>query len=189
MNQLMNGGQRVLVCVILPPVHRPGSSWHLLFFNSQQSHNKSIFWEARQCRELFDLLCVHSGHTKHPSVPLWVLEVPSPEIIYAQNTGGFWAGHDGVLFPLVLCKAHLSLQCRQFLASPCHCRDPDGFCAPIPWWYQRTLYINVYQSLILLWVWCARPLNPHSPVHPVIPLHLLAEGRDPLLLFLVRIYC
>jgi len=36
-----------------------------------------------------------------PSVPLWVLEVPSPEVIYAKNTRGLQASHDG-------CLSHLS---------------------------------------------------------------------------------
>jgi len=137
---------------------------------------------------MLDLLSVHSGHTKRPLVPLWLLEVPSPEVIYAKNTRGLWASHECVLFPLLSCQGHLSFQYRQFLASPCRSRDPDVFCAPIPWWYWCTLCTSVYQSLILLWIWCARPSNLHSPVYPVIPFLLLAEGRDPLVLFLVRIF-
>ncbi|KAK4816020.1 hypothetical protein QYF61_011010 [Mycteria americana] len=95
MNQLMDGSQGVSVGAIIPPVHRPGSSWHLLFFSLQQSHNKGIFKEARQGRQLLDLLCVHSGYTKSSSVHLWVFEVPSPEVAYAKDTRGLWAGHKG----------------------------------------------------------------------------------------------
>jgi len=52
---------------------------------------------------------------------------------------GASASHSGVLFLLVPCQAHLSLQYRQLLASPCHSRYPDGFCVPISWCHQCPL--------------------------------------------------
>ncbi|KAK4805324.1 hypothetical protein QYF61_018187 [Mycteria americana] len=41
-NQLMDGNQGVSVGAILPPVHRCGSNWHLLFFDPQQPHNRRV---------------------------------------------------------------------------------------------------------------------------------------------------
>ncbi|KAK4810652.1 hypothetical protein QYF61_007389 [Mycteria americana] len=47
-NQLMDGNQGVSVGAILPPVHRCGSNWHLLFFDPQQPHNRRVLRETRQ---------------------------------------------------------------------------------------------------------------------------------------------
>ncbi|KAK4810847.1 hypothetical protein QYF61_008819 [Mycteria americana] len=48
MNRFMDGNQGVSVGVILPPVHRCGSNWHLLFFDPQQPHNRRVLRETRQ---------------------------------------------------------------------------------------------------------------------------------------------
>lgn len=95
MNQVMDGNQRVvLIGVILPLVCHHGSNWHLLFFNLQQAHNRGIFQDIRQGRQLFNLLYIHGGYTKSPLIQFWVHEVPSPGAVYAKNTWGLWAGHN-----------------------------------------------------------------------------------------------
>ncbi|KAK4820400.1 LOW QUALITY PROTEIN: hypothetical protein QYF61_025574 [Mycteria americana] len=48
MNRFMVGNQGVSVGTILPPVHRCGSNWHLLFFDPQQPHSRRVFCETRQ---------------------------------------------------------------------------------------------------------------------------------------------
>lgn len=64
MNQVKDGNQRISIGVILPLVCHHGSNGHLLFFNLQQAHNRGIFQEVRQGRQLFNLLYIHGGYTK-----------------------------------------------------------------------------------------------------------------------------
>ena len=97
----MNGNQGVSVGAILPPVHRGGSDWHLLVFDLQQPHNRGVLRETRQGGQLFNSLHLQGSYTKSPPVPFWVLEIPSPEVVYAKDARSLWASHNGVLLPLI----------------------------------------------------------------------------------------
>lgn len=60
----MDRSRGVSVDVILPLVIRPGSNWHMLYFNSQQYHNKGVFQEVTQDRWLFVILCSQQLYQK-----------------------------------------------------------------------------------------------------------------------------
>ena len=132
-NQFMDTNQAVSVGVIWPLVHHHDSNWHmLLFFNPQQAHNDRIFQEVRKGRQLFNLLCIHGDDTKSPSVPIWVLEVPSPEVVYAKDTQGLWVSNSRVLLPLDPAKLTSASSTDNCWEYPCDSRNPDGFCSLIP---------------------------------------------------------
>ncbi|KAK4819924.1 hypothetical protein QYF61_015299 [Mycteria americana] len=43
-----------------------------------------------------------SSYTKSPPVPFWVLEIPSPGVLYAKDARSLWASHDGVSIAIEL---------------------------------------------------------------------------------------
>lgn len=48
----------------------------------------------------------------------WVLEIPSPAVIYAQDVQGLWASHNGVILPFVPSQALFSFQHSHFWDPP-----------------------------------------------------------------------
>jgi len=97
----MNKDKGVSVSAILSLVHHCGRDWHLLFFNTQQPHNGRILQETRQNGQLFNFFRLQSSYAKSLSIPLWVLEIPSPKIVYPKDARSLEASYNGVLLPLV----------------------------------------------------------------------------------------
>lgn len=54
---------------------------------------------------LADYLLLHlqGNYAKSTLVPFWVLEVPSPAVIYTKDAQSLWASHNGVLLPHIPC--------------------------------------------------------------------------------------
>jgi len=81
MNQLMGGNQGVSVGTVLPPVHNSSSDRLVLFFNSQQLHNRRILWEIKQGKQLLRVLHLQSSYTE--SIPFGVLP---PKLVFAKDS-------------------------------------------------------------------------------------------------------
>jgi len=124
-----------MVSAILSPVHRCGRNWHLLFFNPQQPHNGRVLWETRQNGQLFNFFRLQSSYAKGPPIPLWVLEIPSPQIVYPKDARSLRDSYNGVLLPVLPSEAHFSLQYTQLLGPPCHSRNANGLWPFEFWWH------------------------------------------------------
>lgn len=70
MNQVMGVSRGASISVLLPPLHCPSSSWHMLFSNFQQSHNKGTF-EARESRYLISVFTVATPKAISTSLAPW----------------------------------------------------------------------------------------------------------------------
>lgn len=125
-----------LVSAVFLLVHHCGSDWRYL--SLQQPHNRRVLREKMPGRHMphFQGSC-----GENPMILFWVLEISSSEIVCAKDAQSLWASRSGMLLPLILSQASLSLQYNQLLGSPCHFRTTNGYFPSIAWWHYGTLCI------------------------------------------------
>jgi len=135
---------------------------------------------------LFDLLCVHSGYTKSPSVPLRVPEVPSPEASDAKDTRGFWVVTMGCfshLSPVKLTRAsstgnsqHPPVTPEIRMGSvPLHPAGTRVHCAPVP---TKALYCEGLMSQTIKSTQSSVPGHPFPPPGRRLGPSILVPGQS-----------
>lgn len=125
------------------------------------------------------------GHTESPLGPRITL---SWGYLYQEHKGPLGQPHDA--FPTCSLLGSLQLPVQTTPGSLLlfqKSRWIQCLYALIASVYTVHLCLLMLYTLRLLWLWCARPPNPHSPVHPVTPFLLLAEDRNLLLVF-IRVF-
>lgn len=174
-NYIMGGIQGLLVGLILLLVHCCGSNRHLMSYNLMNPSTDGLLRAQARWTTVSFLL-----------FPGQLYQVATSIILCPWNTV-FWASlFQGFMGPLGQLQWAVCATYTQFDSLWLTANSNAFQCI----FYQKYRCVQLRYDLMAsgstehqyLWVWCARPLDPQSPVNQTVPFLHLARGKAPLIL-------